>query len=207
MRPLLLVCLVLAACGSEGPIIPGGDPAVPPGPTPATDAGSQVNAKDAGHQDFPIGSQEQYLSGSRIKTRTINTADGAKGFAGWLDTQLGVECAFMRAADGETRCIPIGGRGVVPGYFADSGCSTPVLLAMPDCLEPTNTYVIRSSSTCPLTYTVLSDLRESVPADGKYWTGIPGNCTGVALPAGWHLFDRWTVVPPSTFAAATYKVE
>ena len=50
--------------------------------------------------------EPDYVSGSRIKARTISTSDGAKAFAGYYDTQLATPCSFNHAADDTLRCLP-----------------------------------------------------------------------------------------------------
>ncbi len=72
-----------------------------------------------------------YQSGSRLKARVLVTADGARQFVGWRDTQLGLDCTFVTATDGKTRCLPqLGGIAVV---YADSACSKPLVYAASNC--------------------------------------------------------------------------
>ncbi len=83
---------------------------------------------DDGGEDDPL---RLYKSGSRIRARFGETPDGAKQFFGWYDNQLGIDCAFVQASDGQYRCLPT--PILYISYFADSSCSTPLLAVTAGC--------------------------------------------------------------------------
>jgi hypothetical protein len=61
---------------------------------------------------------------------TTTAADGAVGFAGWRDTQLGVDCGFATASDGREHCMPP--MYAATGFlFADSACTQPLASSSP----------------------------------------------------------------------------
>ena len=89
------------------------------------------------------GGEPDYVSGSRIKARTISTADGAKAFAGFYDTNLSLPCSFNRATDDSLRCLPAV-TAYAGTYWGDSNCSTTPLAYSLGCVS---TYASRAEST------------------------------------------------------------
>jgi hypothetical protein len=59
---------------------------------------------------------------------------GALRLRGWFDSELGVQCSFLRARDGQMRCLPSS-----LAMFADTACAMPVWRTV-GC-EPTPRYV------------------------------------------------------------------
>ncbi len=68
-------------------------------------------------------------SGTRLRRVIIRPAGGEPTLAGWYDVELEADCAFVRAEDGRTRCLPISAGSF---YFQDSACASPVLVAADD---------------------------------------------------------------------------
>jgi hypothetical protein len=62
-------------------------------------------------------------SGSRLKANWLVGSDGSRQFQNWHDTQLNMDCLFLTAADGTTRCLPSDQTITVTNYYADSACS------------------------------------------------------------------------------------
>ncbi len=87
-----------------------------------------ICCKDEGINPVP-GAPVGYLSGSRLRARVRSSVPGARLLAGWRDTTLGVDCSFVTAEDGETRCVPAGAQIV----FLDPLCASPVGVVNPDC--------------------------------------------------------------------------
>lgn len=94
---LALVALSLFACGDgEGGALVA---------DAMDDARQDANDIDA-VVDAPLIQEAE--SGSRIKAVNVTTADGAKSFSHWYDSQLETKCQFLTAADGKNRCLPSG---------------------------------------------------------------------------------------------------
>lgn len=74
------------------------------------------------------------VSGQRLVARQLVAADGSSQPAGWYDTTMRGECAFERAADGWTRCLPAKTSRIEErGYHLDPGCSDPLVIASDGC--------------------------------------------------------------------------
>lgn len=69
-------------------------------------------------------------SGSRLKVAYLESRDGARQFAGWRDTKINAECAFMRHSGGFMRCLP-GGPPVTGTYWNSNTCDGTQLVAAP----------------------------------------------------------------------------
>jgi hypothetical protein len=65
-----------------------------------------------------------WVSGTRLRARVQTTADGAKAFYGWYDSQLHTNCYNGWAADGQQRCLPATQAVVGGQYFSDAVCAT-----------------------------------------------------------------------------------
>ena len=87
---------------------------------------------------------------ARYTTTTSTGADGSvqvtKSFAAWFDTQRNEYCFVQRAADGQQRCLPnesgtTGATAVTYGgvYFADSGCTKPIVFTYDSACGPAPT--------------------------------------------------------------------
>lgn len=65
-----------------------------------------------------------WVSGKRIRVKTLDAGGGAVAFVGLVDHDSGRDCYFELASDGKTRCLPTGGSGNL--YFTDAACTVPV---------------------------------------------------------------------------------
>jgi hypothetical protein len=87
-----------------------------------------------------------YVSGARIRARYLDGDDGSKQFVGWRDTQLGMDCTYLFAEDGEYRCLP--SSILVGGYFTDANCGQPAALVAKTCAVPQYASVVTTTTTC-----------------------------------------------------------
>jgi hypothetical protein len=92
-----------------------------------------------------VGGATSARNGSRIKARTLSTADGARVPMGWRDTMLDFDCAFMLAPDGKFRCLPATNYQNT-GYFADAQCKISTIEHF-DCEGPAK-YVKQAAGAC-----------------------------------------------------------
>lgn len=149
-----------------------------------------------------MGAGAVYQSGTRLKMRTLVTADGARAFLGWRDTQLNLDCGFSVAGDGRTRCLP-SGNASYSGYFADSACTQPLAQASvaAGCV-PTLAWRMDPNSCQYL-------LR--VYAIGAEFTGptvyVGAACTSTAAAPYGRFFSVGAEVPPSTYVEATEQLQ
>jgi hypothetical protein len=145
-------------------------------------------------------------SGSRIKMNVLSTPDGAKSFASWRDTELNVDCSFMVAGDGATRCLPVTDTyQVSPIYFADAACTIPVGIRS-SCAGPEPRHILRypDTTTCP------SGGYRVFQAGAKYTTGYlrsGASCIALTPSPTTAYYALGTEVAPSTFQSATTAVE
>ena len=145
--------LCAVGCGEVGGWNPGEDT----GPIPLTDthggadipagidapAGTDIkpgqdngNGTDSG-SIIPIQSK-LYRSGTRIKAKVTRTQDGAQSFLTWYDTELDMDCWFLKSiVDGKYRCLPTLPQAL---YYSDPAC-TKMLAYASDCYE--NRWVYR----------------------------------------------------------------
>ena len=150
---------------------------------------------------------EVYQSGSRLRAKYYLGDDGSKQFWNWYDNKLNIDCSFVMAADGKTRCLPYQGASSYT-YFSDSNCSTP--LAIADCSSP-GAYVITLQ-------TVGSGCTQSnqyhvFPIGGAFsgstvYVKGGSSCTATTtISGGWSYFTLGAEVPASSFVAATITTE
>ena len=210
---LLFACALLVGCGSTsgGSINNGGSGGTGGGASGGSGGGgtggSGGGSGGSGGTGGGSGGTPDYVSGSRIKARVQSTADGAKGFAGFYDSQLGVPCAFNHAADDTLRCLP-NTYAYVASYFSDSGCATPLAYASFGC-APTYAQKSENSSTCIDVgyYTTNARIRiysvTSAYTSSTIWSGSPGSCSMSATPATLTFFNIGSEVPASTFSAGS----
>lgn len=76
-----------------------------------------------------------YASGSRLRVRFLEGADGSKQFWGWFDSARGEECSFLQHADGSIRCLPDRPANLAT-YFASNACTTPLAYANRGAVAP-----------------------------------------------------------------------
>jgi hypothetical protein len=109
--------------------------------------------------------------GQRLKIRWNKAPDGQLAFSTFHDMQLDTDCGFMRAADGEWRCLPFGFlMTAAPTDFADANCS---VAAFVDSRATCNKhrFVRRQDTTtnpCETRYRMYK-VGDPLPADQVYW--------------------------------------
>ncbi len=97
----------------QGPQPSGGAPPVPDG------GGHGIDGTGGGGANYTMGN-----NGSRLRMRFFLGADGSRQFSGWYDTQLGVNCQVLTAADGKLRCLPKQA-AFQTKFYADPQCTQP----------------------------------------------------------------------------------
>lgn len=214
--------LVVLSCGGDG--VSGQDgvagqqgtqgqqgTAGPQGP--AGPAG--MNGRDA------LGASD--TNGTRLKryATVVTAADGLQAtLPGYIyrDTMLGIDCGFQTATDGTLRCLPSSAKGDVAsasattGYFADAGCTQPLVYALKPCATLKYLLLMSSSSaTCPPTSQFAVYAAPSPLTPSTMYSGSPGSCTAMpktsidALLVSFAFFDLNGKTPanPASFAAGT----
>ena len=147
------------------------------------------------------------VSGSRLKARNYVGTDGSKQWMGWHDDQRNEDCAYLTAADGSARCLPVGAY-LYPTYFTDPGCSQAIYLATKGCMPLPYALSSVATSTC-------NDYRVHVYPFGPAFTGAQAyyksgaSCSAIpssSLSATYDLYSLGTEVDPASFVAATIQV-
>jgi hypothetical protein len=136
--------------------------------------------------------------GRRLKIRWTKASDGQLAFSSFRDMQLDTDCGFMRAADGEWRCLPFGFfLGAAPVDFADTNCSEAAFVDSRDACNKHRFVRRQDTSTNPCeTRFRIYKVGDKLPPDQVYWKGTagPGSTEQACKPAG--------ILP----AAAAYRV-
>lgn len=131
-----------------------GEPGAPPGAAaPGSDPGGSSGAgAGGGAGGTPVPGVEieaglQHVAGTRLRPHWNQTASGEREFVAWFDAQLGAECSFGPASDGELRCLPNAG----PSAGATSNCAGQTLLSLAHVSQLCGTpkYVRRDLAGCP----------------------------------------------------------
>jgi hypothetical protein len=159
----------------------------------------------------PVDEAEAYVSGTRLKARRWVTTDGAKQAIGWYDSERDENCNFYVSGDGKTRCLPFDAYTTVnASYFADSGCTQPVIYHGVGCGVPEPpVYAYKAdAATCPPRYRLYS--LGSEIASGKAYVKSGINCTEMTLCASattCRLYNMGAEVAASSFVAATEQTD
>lgn len=146
-------------------------------------------------------------SGTRLKVRTIEGADGsANVIAGqFYDSELEETCYPGRAADGVTRCLPMGG---ATAFFSDPSCSDRIAYAAKGCTVQKFFRWTTTGAVCGTSDAHLSKVGGLVSPTELY-SGTPETCTAVtpaALDIYLEIYDFYEVgpeLPASTFVEIT----
>ena len=165
-------------------------------------AASYYQVTELNPPEFDLFLDEQQGTG-RLRQPALVDADGASELSATLfDSERGESCAFARAADGQTRCLP-SGAGVL---FSDAGCTQSVAVAAPSCDTSAPHYAIAlEGSACQGGISVHA-LGDSVSAPAVYALGADGSCIASAAP-GATFYGIGAEVAPSEFVAATRTTE
>lgn len=150
------------------------------------------------------------MGGSRLKIRWVDGPDGQRSFEGWYDTQLKVNCFFLRASDGELRCLPNGYiLEATLGEWADSACSTPVVPNVrTTCAAEQHTYVRRRdvSNACETRERVYK-LGDKIAENRTWLRATDGTCVAAMVYPGIAAHRVGEEVPPAMFARGTLTPE
>jgi hypothetical protein len=126
--------------------------------------------------------------GKRLKIRWNRAPDGQLSFSSFRDMQLGADCGFMRAADGEWRCLPFGFfLGTAPTDYADTTCTESAFVDSRDACNK-HRFVRRQDGTtnpCETRFRIYR-VGDPLPPDQVYWRqpAAPGSAELACKPAG-----------------------
>jgi hypothetical protein len=182
MRVVGLLFAVLAcACSSSSNVPDGG-----------LDGGTDATP------DAPQSGGPDYVSGTRLRAEVYTSADGAKQWHGWYDSQLKTECRVEAAEDGQLRCVPVG-LTYDEGYFADNNCQQPVAVA--GSCDAAPTYVVRfPTSGCNNTVYALGT---KVGTLATIWTNTQGGCQSATADASATYYLVGAKMDPTAFVKET----
>jgi hypothetical protein len=206
MRRLLAV-VALTACGSD----------VSPGSLLAEDTGVAEVLNDGGRTpwDGSVGTlvQDLYQSGSRIKARMLVTADGAKAFNGWHDTERGENCSFGLASDGKIRCLPDLTTCPQSAYplgtlFGDSSCAGPKLVAVLATCSAPACAVAYSMGDCNQVKLSVVRVGEKYSGSVVYYQASDGTCANATSGlVSYSIYYAGAETAPSSFVEAVEQLE
>lgn len=139
----------------------------------------------------------QFGSGTRLAARYY-AADGMPPiFAGFFDTELGVECDFVLASDDEWRCLPRSAATIGHLGWADTGCTKDVYRLSTACAD--QPAYLRVVLECRDKFAV----HEAVPHTGETHYGTPDSCSGGSVVSDVDAFTAGAEVPATSFVAGT----
>lgn len=180
----------------------------------ATSASASASASVAASSSASTGSGGSdpgggYEDGTRLRAVTIDGADGSKQPVGWYDTERGEACGFRVAADGQLRCLPLGGAGI---FYSDAACTSVITATGAGCTAPAYVAEPVGVASCYLGPHVVD------PASGvevrqvgaqtnpaAYYVKSGEACVSAGVPpAAYDLFAVGAPLDPSLFVAATY---
>lgn len=201
----IVVYVVMAACaaGDGGPSGVG-DPGSSAGP----EGSGGVNVREAGGPESRLAdamaplvdaiahpvpdAKAQSSSGSRLRAKYMNGADGSKQFLGWYDSLRKEDCNFGTASDGSTRCLPAA-TAYPAGSFSDAGC-TQVLVGVSKtatCAAAVPKYVATLDTTgCSPRFEVRGAGARFTGTD--IYAGTPASCTKLAGSSVAQSLDLYT---------------
>jgi hypothetical protein len=118
---------------------------------PMPDGGNGEASSEAGPPAGPI--NDQFTSGTRLKGKWRQTADGYSQLEGIHDSLLDIDCAWGEAEDGMLRCLPTNVAATTYNLgvtFSDNACTVPVYEVSPtDCSPAPGAYYFEDVRTCP----------------------------------------------------------
>lgn len=174
----------------------------------ATNAGASNSFKDASIFDpVPDAAAQAATSGSRLKASYYIGADGSKQFKTMHDSQLGVDCSYLTAADGATRCLPSGTAAI--SYFADSSCSASIATVAKGC-QPAKYAINYSQSTVVCSSYNYAVFQIGAAYTGTVYSGTASSCNAVTAATLTALNSDYytaTVVQPGQFVQATVQTD
>ncbi|MCA9589930.1 MAG: hypothetical protein KC657_31720 [Myxococcales bacterium] len=144
-----------------------------------------------------------YASGSRLKIRYLEGADGSKQFSAWFDTARNDECTFARHADGSVRCLPLTNPPAANAqtYFDSSACTSRLALAQRTPTSPK--YGVAYDPVGARMFHVIGGLHS-----GAVWSKNGANCTDTStLKATYDFYPVGAEVEAAEFVGATARTE
>ncbi|NUP08398.1 MAG: hypothetical protein HOW73_20300 [Polyangiaceae bacterium] len=182
--------LALMGCSDDSETI-GPDPTGSTG----SDTSSSTGAGAGGN------AQGDYVSGSRIRARTVAGADGSRGPAGWYDAQLETECTWRTASDGETRCLPL---ATPTTFFADAGCTQPIV-RMPCDAAPR--YIEAVAAQCNQPAPTIYSVGPAIAApQAAFVLGANGACDQTIAVGSGFWFSSEGSLAPGNFVQASIEI-
>jgi hypothetical protein len=137
---LLPAIAALVACGSR----------VDNGVDASLDASEGDSASDAGEAAVPVGDPIcTPRSGTRIKVRWYQSAEGTLVFDSMYDSMLDVRCQAALTSDGKVRCLPLEQLSGVQ-WYSDAQCTMPAMPIRDDCYLPAYA-AVNANPGCPTT--------------------------------------------------------
>ena len=183
----------VGAAGAEGPAGAQGE----------LGAAGKDGAPGAAGKDGADGAKD----GSRLHALHFVADDGAQIPAGWLDTQLGVECYFGPASDGQTRCLPLNGFAGGEYFFDNAACSgAPTVIGTKPGMCKALTKYTTVASVVPGVCGYKTDVFETGAAVSPSVLYQPsGQChqASAATIAAYTQFNTVTAVDPATLVAGS----
>jgi hypothetical protein len=139
----------------------------------------------------------EYQSGSRLRLKTVKTADGANGVYGLYDSQLLTDCYSSQASDKSLRCVP-SAMGTSNRY-SDSNCQS--LLGVAVCpMSPSPKFATEyATQGCggPQYHSLVGVY------SGPLFYSSGGQCSPDPSPPSWTYYTiAQQETPPSAFVAA-----
>jgi hypothetical protein len=172
--------------------------------------GSTPGSGGAGSGSGVIPEAHAELSGSRLKAKRMHGADGSSQFESWVDTALGVDCAFYQTMEGTRRCLPYGPTtdSTSSGYFGDPACTVPATSIESTC-QPLQYVLVRNDD--PATKycnggSGISSVHKAVQVAAKYNKYSSGECELVDT-TGETVFAAGEVIPLGNFVEAQSSLD
>jgi len=198
-RVTAMVILLLVGCSGANDEAGGNGPGGGSG-----NAGA--GAPDGGPVDSLTNFELSYRGGTRLRARhVVDVSGNVRLFSYWFDTQLGLACRFLRASDGELRCLPGTSGGNAFEMFRDEGCAKPVTRFVCDPPKFITEADPRSATTCDRRVSVYPVGGKTASPPSHYLTnGSLRRCLAnpSPAPAGNYYEIDPNAVPPTTYVRA-----
>jgi hypothetical protein len=201
------VFVTIAACGDDDAAAidtdAGSDRSVPDA-TADTNVAPDAPVADAeAGVDFeidPLGTDDQAVSGTRIKAVRYRTADGVRWLARLHDVQLDLRCELARASDGKIRCLPrVGGE-----VFLGADCTGTKGVMVEACASSAYT---SEAPTCGLDGARTVRKLGAATADTVVYRMAGAQCIALPLASDQAFRPIGDVEPPESFAEAQTLVD
>jgi hypothetical protein len=193
--------VVLAGCSDEiGPDPSGGTGASTANSMGGNGGEGATGGGDAGGSSSTGGSTPGggFESGERIKAKTLVGADGSRTPSGLYDSQLGIDCAWRGASDGQQRCLPV--NYAFATIWADAACTIPVGTSNGTCGLPT--HLLTQTGSC---WDSVRVFPVAGPYAGTTYTKAGADCIDIGPTA--NAIIGGAEIPASSFVAATVEIE